>query len=584
MDHVKHLARSVKEKLNVRNDNHSSSPGSGLATPPDSLAPSETASPSENAETEKERSEKLNSWAASYTDMISKTAEQGPNGPGSVHAPVAHDSVPHKHLVWFYGHRTPQEEPAENYYHFKVFNRETGRIEVERVPLATKLGMEFLFTDLRAVDHTKLIKKTLIRETVRMGKLYNEPASAAHIPGFVNDFNIQLDVLEKPNIQDYRTFNEFFSRKMRPEVRPIASPGDDAIISSAADCRLSVFPTIDLAKKYWIKGHHFTLENLFQSADMAKRFDGGSLGIFRLAPQDYHRWHVPVSGVLSADKKVIPGTFYTVNPKAVKENLDVYTENSREVSMLVSPVFGQVAIVAVGAMLVGSIKQTAKPGVPLTRGEEMGYFEFGGSTVLVLFQPGTMKWDKDLIERSQQGMETLVKLGEKIQPKPFFEQHILEASASSEAVKAGAVGAVVGGTASAAFGWWIGLPKGQLFGEAGRNSAFFAAAAAAFYGTKTVLAQARNKDDMWNGPAGAAVAGVMLGLRSGRVMKVVAHGLLLPTLVAFSEWYAYSMPEGLNRTKTDRHDSGFFQWPRRDPFAERWAELQKKDAEKVSST
>ncbi|KAJ3138424.1 hypothetical protein HDU90_001388 [Geranomyces variabilis] len=170
-----------------------------------------------------------------------------------------------------------------------------------------------------------------------------------------------------------------------------------------------------------------------------------------------------------------------------------------------------------------------------------------------------------------------------LQTKPLFEQHILDASASTEAAKAGAVGAAVGGTASAAFGWWIGLPKGQLLGEAGRNSAFFAAAGAAFYGTKALVAQARHTDDMWNGPAGAAVAGVMLGLRSGRVGKVVAHGLFLPILVGFSEWFAYSMPESINRSKTERHDPGFFQWPRRDPFAERWAELQKKDAEKASS-
>ncbi|KAJ3182398.1 hypothetical protein HDU87_008562 [Geranomyces variabilis] len=400
MDHVKHLAHAVKEKLNVGSKAAAEEP-SGLATPPSELS-------------EQERAQKLASWADSYSDMVSKTTEQGTSGPGSVHAPVSHDSIPSKHLLWFYGSRTPHDETAEKYFHFKVYDRETGQIITERVPLATKLGMEFLFSDLRAVDSTTIIKNTLIKETIRMGKAYNDPASTSHIQGFVNDFNIPLDVLEKPDIKDYRTFNEFFSRKMRRDVRPIASPGDDTIISSAADCRLSVFPSIDLAKQYWIKGKHFTLENLFRDPAMAKRFDGGSLGIFRLAPQDYHRWHVPVGGILSADKKVIPGTFYTVNPKAVKEHLDVYTENSREVSTLTSPVLGEVAIVAVGAMLVGSIVQTAKPGVPIARGEEMGYFEFGGSTVLVVFEKGAMKWDEDLVKRSELGMETLVKLGEKV--------------------------------------------------------------------------------------------------------------------------------------------------------------------------
>ncbi|TPX61680.1 phosphatidylserine decarboxylase [Powellomyces hirtus] len=405
MDHVKEKFQSLQAKLTSSADTD---------IPPTPDTPSE-AIPS-NSQVVQQHEHRLHSWADHYTGMIDTTTLNGPQTAGGVHDPVAHDSAPHTHLLWFYGHHTPHSddpEQAAKHFHFKVYNRRTGTVEKEKVPLATKLGMEFLFEDMRSVDATAFIKKRLEKETIRMGRAYNEPESAKHIPGFVTAFNLPLDILVEPDIEQYRTFNEFFARKMKPECRPIAHSGDEAIVSSAADCRLSVFPTIDLAKQYWIKGHNFTLENLFQDSSLAQTFSGGSLGIFRLAPQDYHRWHSPVSGVLNPIKK-IPGTYYTVNPKAVRENLDVYTENTRHVSVLSSPVFGKIGIVAVGAMLVGSIVITADEGTRLERGQEMGYFEFGGSTVIVLFEKGRMMWDEDLVSRSQLGMETLVLLGDKI--------------------------------------------------------------------------------------------------------------------------------------------------------------------------
>ncbi|KAI8914704.1 hypothetical protein DFJ77DRAFT_463027 [Powellomyces hirtus] len=169
-----------------------------------------------------------------------------------------------------------------------------------------------------------------------------------------------------------------------------------------------------------------------------------------------------------------------------------------------------------------------------------------------------------------------------IQPaKPLFDQHILEASATTEAAKAGAVGAVFGAAGSAAFGWWIAAPSNQIVKEAARSGAFFAAATAAYYGTKITAAQMRHKDDMWNGPIGGLVAGVMLGLRAGRVQSVVAHAVFLPLVIGTGEWMIYSMPKGYIKTNPDdRHDPDYFKWPRRDPYAERWAEIQKRDQEK----
>lgn len=93
---------------------------------------------------------------------------------------------------------------------------------------------------------------------------------------------------------------------MKPTARPIAEPENAKVVSSPADCRLSAFPTIDLATKYWIKGYGFTLARLLGSEDLAKSFDGGSIVIARLAPQDYHRWHSPIDGTVKSVTE-IPG-------------------------------------------------------------------------------------------------------------------------------------------------------------------------------------------------------------------------------------------------------------------------------------
>jgi phosphatidylserine decarboxylase len=182
----------------------------------------------------------------------------------------------------------------------------------------------------------------------------------------------------------------------------------DAIVSSPADCRLTAFPTISLAKKFWIKGYGFTIPKLLASNSLAPSFENGSLLIARLAPQDYHRWHSPVDGVIESITE-IPGCYYTVNPQAINESgtLDVFCENRRSV-MIVRPNSNpdsKVAIIAVGAMLVGSILYNPgiSPGTEIRRGECLGAFRYGGSTVIVLFPRGEVVLDEDLVKNSTGG-------------------------------------------------------------------------------------------------------------------------------------------------------------------------------------
>jgi phosphatidylserine decarboxylase len=127
-----------------------------------------------------------------------------------------------------------------------------------------------------------------------------------------------MQEMVEPDPTKYKTFNDFFARQIKESARPIAEPENDLVVSAPADSRTTVWPTVDLATKYWIKGFGFTLGRLLDDEALAQIFEGGSLMVARLAPQDYHRWHAPVSGSVTSINDV-PGAYYTVNPQAINQ-------------------------------------------------------------------------------------------------------------------------------------------------------------------------------------------------------------------------------------------------------------------------
>lgn len=273
--------------------------------------------------------------------------------------------------------------------------------------------------------HWKETLKLLKDKSEKMGREYDTPESKGHIEPFIQGFNLQDSLVEmvKPDPNSYATFNEFFAREIKESARPIAEPENDLVASSPADCRLTAYQTIDLATEYWIKGKGFSVARLLDDEEVAQQFDGGSIVIARLAPQDYHRWHAPVSGEVVAIKD-IPGAYYTVNPQAINEpgTLDVFCENKRSVMMLKRSSTGSpIAVIAVGAMLVGSIKYVGgvdQPGTTVRRGQCLGAFYYGGSTVIVLFPRGEIVLDQDLVRNStEEKCETLMRVGWRVGTK-----------------------------------------------------------------------------------------------------------------------------------------------------------------------
>lgn len=361
------------------------------------------------------------------TDEASNNLRDDPKD--NLHKP-ADEKRTHSWLARFLP-STQYIESMEASYHLGnwVRDRRTDEKTWESMSTYVRLGMHLLYygTYQERFLSTKRAINLLKDQSVKMGKQYDDPASVSHIQPFIDSFGLQdsMKDMVEPDPTKYANFNEFFAREIRREARPIDEPENEKVTSSPADCRLTVFPAVDLATEFWVKGSNFTMERLFEDAELAKKFDGGAVAVARLAPQDYHRWHAPVSGTVHSVKE-IPGAYYTVNPQAINQPgpINVYCENRRSVMVLEKSSDGApVAIVAVGAMLVGSIKyvgEADKSGTQVTRGQCLGAFYYGGSTVLVIYPPGEVMFDEDLVAYSinpKGPCETYVRVGWRIGTK-----------------------------------------------------------------------------------------------------------------------------------------------------------------------
>lgn len=244
------------------------------------------------------------------------------------------------------------------------------------------------------------------------GRRMNKKASAQKIASFAAQLKIDLSEAQK-SLGEFEHFNDFFYRSLKPGTRPL---GEGFI--SPGDGRLLAFERAAQVNEFYVKGRKFTLKEFLGDAQLAAAYDHASMIILRLAPNDYHRYHFPWQGVPTASK-LIKGVYYSVSPHAlVKHFTKVFCENKRELCRLQIEGKQDVLLIPVGATMVGSIHSTYQAGQPVKKGDEMGYFAFGGSTLVLLFGAEDFEIDADLLRNTQQKLETYVKMGEKIaQPR-----------------------------------------------------------------------------------------------------------------------------------------------------------------------
>lgn len=235
-------------------------------------------------------------------------------------------------------------------------------------------------------------------------------SSRKKIAPFIEEYG--LDVSEfASSPEQFQTFNEFFFRKLKSAARPIDTRPSSIVFP--ADGRHLCVPDLSQCDGLFVKGEMFGLPTLLGDDTLANRYAGGSLLLSRLCPVDYHRFHFPIGGVPS-ESRLINGPLYSVNPIALRQNIQILATNKRVLTELVTESCGTVLLIEIGATCVGGICQTYKPDVPVAKGDEKGYFRFGGSSTIVIFEPGRVTFDGDLVEQSSQQRELYARMGDSL--------------------------------------------------------------------------------------------------------------------------------------------------------------------------
>ncbi len=241
------------------------------------------------------------------------------------------------------------------------------------------------------------------RISALMGSRYNSPRSRRDIAKLASIPGCNAAEAEKP-IAEYDSFNDFFTRRLKPGVRPIG----DGIVSPA-DGRLMLYLSADADKPFPLKDATRSLRTVFDGDAPAGLYD---IAVVRLAPVDYHRFHFPCDCRTPEPPHVLPGKYHSVNPIALLHYPDVYADNERQI-VACDADFGRFWLVDVGAFGVGTIVQTYS-GETHAKGDEKGYFKFGGSTVIFIARANALAFDDDLVRNSAAGLETRVRYGERI--------------------------------------------------------------------------------------------------------------------------------------------------------------------------
>lgn len=289
----------------------------------------------------------------------------------------------------------------------RYFNRHTGSVETEQV-----YGESFLRWTyghpLGRLALAAIVKRPLF--SAWFGRRMSTRRSAARIAPFIARYGLDpAEFAEPPG--SFASFNEFFYRKLNPAARPIDA--DDASAVFPADGRHLGFSRAAEISGVFVKGQRFELPTLLGDEALAARYADGALVLSRLCPVDYHRFHFPLAGTPGAVRS-FDGPLFSVSPLALRRRLAYLWTNKRTLTRLETRDFGTVLLLEIGATCVGTIAQTFVPGTPVAKGAEKGYFAFGGSSTITLFEPGAIRLAEDLLENSSRQTELYARMGSRM--------------------------------------------------------------------------------------------------------------------------------------------------------------------------
>jgi len=297
-------------------------------------------------------------------------------------------------------------EAPQNTQLIQLYNRRSGRMEVEKVYGRRWMDLFYGTRWGRWVTGRWLCRPTVSRF---YGRLQQHPRSRSKIPGFIEQYRIDLSEAAVPQ-NGFGSFNDFFIRELKPGARPVAA--EPGCLAAPADSRLQAV-VLDKHTRISVKGMQWGLSQLLGTTALDAQFSQGLCLCFRLAPCDYHRFGYADDGI-QGPVHTRYGPLHSVNPQALRHKEDILATNYRQWCLVRSAHFGTLIQVEVGAMIVGSIVQCQPHGGYCRKGAEKGYFQFGGSTVLLVLESGRIQVDADILSYSLQGIETRVRYGEAV--------------------------------------------------------------------------------------------------------------------------------------------------------------------------
>lgn len=276
---------------------------------------------------------------------------------------------------------------------YNLSKNELETLEIQRDAIA-----EWLFTGTLG----KLVNSAISRPIFSsIASLYlKSPWSSKKIESFKYEFGIDDSDFEEAN---YQSLNDYFIRKFKTHLRPFSR--NEWEFSAPAEG----YYLVSIDENLPIKGISTTPKELL---DALPAFETRQSLVIRLSPKEYHRLHFPLSGMI---KSIAPldGRLYSINPVTLKYDHDLFIKNKRIALELQFDNGVNAYIILIGATYIGSIQLSFKAGDRFTKGDEFGYFEFGGSTAVILLDT-KLNFDEKILSYSEQGIETFAKLGQTI--------------------------------------------------------------------------------------------------------------------------------------------------------------------------